>query len=527
MKITHYEVYADKGKGWQLEGRYALEQRQDAFNHAKEFEIEQFKVKIIKESFDVQDNSYQESVEYVSNLNRKSGKSRNDLLIGENEEENPIESSDGGDISGSGVAGAVFKLVFLIVLCLVLTNGIVSLLYPVIENFVSEEKIDTVLFLIFFLLFIGTAIPLILKKVPWYAFTANKSLSGGYSEKDVYTRAKELVTLYNLNDSINPDTTPAYPEAPLEYKHYIISFLTELLAKIRSDSALQTRFSKLGIKLIVYGGCLEMARYSGLTLSETNSVLYEAFQILDGKDADLEAFYEAKRSYKDNKVAIFLTGVGAYLMASVIQHRPMPEELLNITFNRWESLNKSEDDVMISRSESEIITADDIMKTTVVSIKNDLKFLDDNVSDKENIATKSSSEIHNIVMVLANKFKGEEVAENEGITSLKFKKLNNAMKFVINCMKDIGAYQEEVNSESQILRNCCVLLPFKEKQDVDESEFLADVFEHVYNGEVIMDKEIASELENTDYEIEALGEKMLERTKLQIELFKLISLGEE
>ena len=71
IKITHYEVYTDKGEGWQLEDRFAAEQRQDAFNLAKEREQEKLKVKIIKEIFDVQDNSYQESVEYVSNLNRK------------------------------------------------------------------------------------------------------------------------------------------------------------------------------------------------------------------------------------------------------------------------------------------------------------------------------------------------------------------------------------------------------------------------------------------------------------------------
>lgn len=71
IKITHYEVYTDHGRGWQLEDRFAIEQRQDAFNLAKELELDKVKVKIIKEVFDVQDNSYQETVEYVSNLSRK------------------------------------------------------------------------------------------------------------------------------------------------------------------------------------------------------------------------------------------------------------------------------------------------------------------------------------------------------------------------------------------------------------------------------------------------------------------------
>ncbi len=35
IKITHYEVYTDKGEGWQLEDRFAAEQRQDAFSQGE------------------------------------------------------------------------------------------------------------------------------------------------------------------------------------------------------------------------------------------------------------------------------------------------------------------------------------------------------------------------------------------------------------------------------------------------------------------------------------------------------------
>ena len=106
-------------------------------------------------------------------------------------------------------------------------------------------------------------------------------------------RAGELIDFYNLNDDVDPIVTPAYPEAPLEYKQYLITFLTDLLSNLKSPTATSTSFSKFGIKLIVYGGCLEMARYSGLGITEANSILYDAFRITDGDGADLEAFYEA------------------------------------------------------------------------------------------------------------------------------------------------------------------------------------------------------------------------------------------
>ena len=99
-------------------------------------------------------------------------------------------------------------------------------------------------------------------------------------------------------------------------------------------------FTKLGVKLVIYGGCLELARYSGLKLSEANSLLNEAFELIEGKNTDLVEFYDAKRTYKDNKIAVFLTGVGAYLMARLINGAPLDDNILKVTFDRWEDLNR-------------------------------------------------------------------------------------------------------------------------------------------------------------------------------------------
>ena len=56
VKISHFEVYTDRGRGWQLENRFDEESRYEAFNLAKELEQSKVTVKIIKEIYDVLDN---------------------------------------------------------------------------------------------------------------------------------------------------------------------------------------------------------------------------------------------------------------------------------------------------------------------------------------------------------------------------------------------------------------------------------------------------------------------------------------
>ena len=80
VKISHYEVYTDRGDGWKLEDRFSSDQRYDAMRIAKEREAEKIAVKILKEDFDVQDNSYVETVEYVS-LAGKKDKSGSDYSL--------------------------------------------------------------------------------------------------------------------------------------------------------------------------------------------------------------------------------------------------------------------------------------------------------------------------------------------------------------------------------------------------------------------------------------------------------------
>ena len=70
-KIAHYEVYVENGSDWQLIERFATEQRQEAYQLAKEYENSKKNVKIIKETYEIEDNNYIETVEYISSRNNK------------------------------------------------------------------------------------------------------------------------------------------------------------------------------------------------------------------------------------------------------------------------------------------------------------------------------------------------------------------------------------------------------------------------------------------------------------------------
>ena len=526
ISITHYEVYTDNGSGWKLEDRFSSDQRQEAFGLAKEKELEKVKVKIIKEVFDVQDNTYQEAVEYVSGLGAsKSAKKKHvgyanagSDASSEDEAEPEVEMS----ISGNRVMKAVLKLVVIVVLCLVFANLLLTLIAPIIESFVAEESVRPILFAVFFVLFLGLAVPLLLKKVPWYVFAERTAVvrQRDLNEKKFYDKAETIIATYNLNDNFDSSITPAFPEAPIEYKRYIVEFLSDIINNLDASVNLQDSFSKLGIKLVVYGGCLELSRYCGLKITEANSLLYEAFGVLDGEIADLEAFYDAKRSYRDNKVAIFLTGVGAYLMAQVIEERPMASHILKAVFAKWERQNNGTADNS-ENSEKEGVEAN-IMVKSMVSIRNELHFLDDAIPHQDEEAAKVSGDIRNIISNLLLKYHGMNVVEDNGITTIEFDRLNEAAKFAIGCLNDIEIYESELDDENAELKNSCVIIKYDSEDEPNLNPMIEDILEQVYDKEIVVTQPIANELQGEKYQFDFLGEKRLERTGKTMELYKLL-----
>ena len=515
-KISHYEVYADSGGGWQLLERFTMDQRSQAYRLAKENESASFKVKIIRETFELEDNTYSETVEYVSNLSKKKGthKSLNRIDYQKSSSEVVQDIAD----SRRNIYKAIIKFIVLIVISLIFANIFVSLLFPILETFTDEKDNQTLMFFVFFIIFLAMAIPLVLKNIPWYIFLPqDKENDENITEEFFFDKAKSLVKAFNINGDPKTMVAGSYPEAPLEYKQYLVYYLSEILSNLNVRTALQKQNTRLGVKLLVFGGCLELARYGGLKLTEANSILFEAFRIIDGQDTNLEEFYEAKQSFSDNKVAIYLTGIGAYLMHQIISDQKLYIQVLNDAFDKWEALYASDNDkVSLPQEENQDPSAVGIRCR--VNIKSDLKFLDTNLPDQDKIAANTSEAIRTITTNLTGKYAGFNMIEAGGITSVDFTTPQDAVKFASECLKEISLCMDDNNDEEKlILRTCCVIMPIE--GDAVDDVYIKDLFEHVYNNEIVMVKKIADTV--SDEEKDYLGDKALTNSSVSVELYKL------
>lgn len=70
------------------------------------------------------------------------------------------------------------KLVSIIVISLVLVNLLVTMLTPLVEQFVPEDIIRPIMFAVFFTLFLGITVPVLLTKVPCRLFRPGLRLAG-------------------------------------------------------------------------------------------------------------------------------------------------------------------------------------------------------------------------------------------------------------------------------------------------------------------------------------------------------------
>ncbi len=514
-KVAHYEVYADSGDGWQLLERFATEQRSQAYQLAKESESASHKVKIIRETFELEDNTYTETVEYVSNLSKKKG-SRKSLGTIDYQKSSSEVVQDIAD-SRRNIYKAIIKFIALIIISLIFANIFVSLLFPIIETFTEGKDNQTLMFFVFFVVFLAMAIPLVLKNIPWYIFLPQeKNENEEVKEERFFDHAKTLVKAYNINGNPQKMVAGSYPDAPLEYKQYLVYYLSEILSNLNVRTALQKQFSRMGVKLLVFGGCLELARYGGLKLTEANSILYEAFRIIDGQDTDLEKFYEAKQSFSDNKVAIYLTGIGAFLMHQIITDQKLYTKILNSAFDRWERLNRSESENEATQEGPTEAIENNVLKCRV-HIKSDLKFLDSSLPEQEKIATDTSASIRAITANLAQKYEGYDVVEGSGITSVDFVSVVEAVKFAGECLKEIALCLDDGQEEKMILRTCSVIIPLDGSPNDDA--YIRDVFEHVYSNEIVLTKTVADAIDG--YEKEYLGDKELKNSVTSVELYKL------
>ena len=518
-KITHFELYTDRGSGWKLEQRFTSSQKDEAMLMARDKERSGFAVKLVKESFDVHANSYNESVQYVGGLNGKKKPKGNAGIVKSTNPRKKVKlppKQPQMTIHYSDVLMAVTKLLVIVILCLVFANFVVSLLEPVVDNFVTENQRKNVMFLLFFFIFLFLAVPLVVTRIPWYVFGIKIGGDARLNESRIYKKAQSIIELYNFNDKNNQEiVTPIHPEASIEDKKHIVEFLGIVVSTLNKEGGIRDSFSKFGIKLVVFGGCLELSRENGLTLSKANSLLYEAFKIIDGDSVDLEAFYEAKRSFRDNKVAIFLTGVGALMMANIIRGKPIENKTLSLTFEKWQSQNQ--DKSSAPKDTEANLPKQKIDCACTVNLQNITKLYDETDSTNSNQIAAIRSAIRNIIHNKSKVFKGRNIKEENNVISIDFKDLDTAITLASELFDDIIVYQEDLDDENIIIENKCNIIPSSK-----DLKYALDIFEHSYDDEIIVPEAIKENTIDVRYNFDFLGTKWLQNTEENVSLYKLL-----
>lgn len=209
-------------------------------------------------------------------------------------------------------------------------------------------------------------------------------------------------------------------------------------------------------------------------------------------------------------------------MAQVIEERPRDTNILRITFDKWERLNRnSAEETAAALVEFDNKTEEDVVFSSQVNIKSTIQFFDQAIPGLEDDKARIRGEIRNIIFNLINKFSGGTTIEDNGITSVEFLKLTNAVRFAVEFYKDISIYQEELEDENLIFNNRCTIIPARKNEEINLSSYVDDLFEHTYDDEIIITPEIKDALEDSKYLFEFLGEKKLEKTGTLIALYKL------
>lgn len=538
VDITHYEVYTDRGTGWKLEERFAEENHDQAIKYVHEIESDNISVKLIREKFNVMDNSYQETVEYINLAGKKgnksgSGKSSN-FFEGELAE-NRTRPNTIYDIeeeqrnSPKNVLIAVGKLLVVILFSLFFANVVVTLSTPLLDEIIPEESVKTMLFLFFFSLFLIVAVPLIVKKVPLQAFGIRKRHKvKPRQEKKFINKADAIFRLYNINMDSDPDIAPTLPDAKLEDKKKIVEFLGNVISGIDSTISLSDDFNRLGLRFLIYGGSMELGRVHRLNIAEANSLLYEAFCVIDGKDADISRFYAARNTYKDTKVAVFLTGVGAYIMSQMLHHETLDINILKLTFNKWCNLNniiyqakqKAEEQKNKKEIKTSIISNEKFYTNVLMNIFLRIMY-NGTKEDPAKYPIELKDQMKQLITNLAVKYNGQPYPTDGNVVNIQFSSINQALRCAKEVVNDISEYVDDLADENLILAERINLIEGKLSELPQKEKYMDDLFSQTYDGEVLLDEGIYKGADKNIFEIEDLGRKKLEKSGQSINLYKL------
>lgn len=118
----------------------------------------------------------------------------------------------------------------------------------------------------------------------------------------------------------------------------------------------------------------------------------------------------------------------------------------------------------------------DIMLKCIVSIENRVRFYENDQPGDRDDFTRVKSEVRNIIANLSAKFNGENVIEDNYVTSIEFPKLNHAARFAVEFFKDVSIYEEQLNNTNLIIADKCSILSLSFEQEPNLSPFIQDVF---------------------------------------------------
>ena len=231
-------------------------------------------------------------------------------------------------------------------------------------------------------------------------------------------------------------------------------------------------------------------------------------------------------------MAVFLTGVGAYLMSQELNRQPWNSNILNVGFQKWKSLNYKMKQGMATNSAAILQQVDKVVSespfsmapveasadnTYLVCISCPIKFMESHSESEEKMI---KADFRNIIANAVSKFNSGPVVEISSITTVGFSSVADAEKFATTVMNDALLYKDNMQSVNAIIEPKMCIVKSLAQDEKNINGFIRDILMHTYAEEILLTSDVKANFALTA-NIEELGAKHLEKTGKEVELYKL------
>ncbi|MFA7431054.1 MAG: adenylate/guanylate cyclase domain-containing protein [Rhodospirillaceae bacterium] len=183
LTVVHYELYVQEQRGWVLQARFTGDERSQAIAEAKSLELDlRLPVRVMRETYHPQSNEGSEAIVYSGRFKPRAG-AASGRLGGRGIEAAGMGSSapfSQGDIEAQyganaltrrarGTGDFMFRVILVMVASLILAilgTGVAASIISRSGVSVSSSGQSLFMFLLFMVLFLITAVPLIMKYLP-------------------------------------------------------------------------------------------------------------------------------------------------------------------------------------------------------------------------------------------------------------------------------------------------------------------------------------------------------------------------